>query len=131
MGVNRVNLVDEDHDEDDVVARAGPFRDTPTEEKALELQSCESEVPSSLSVLAWIPVLRPIAVARRELEACASRVLPIAERAWLERRIRVGVAASWRRDDVGPRSDASFAQLRVIGPTCVAGRRSYEIDTLP
>ena len=124
-----VDLSDEEADDEIVVARAGELVHVPTDEQSSQLQSCISGVRRDLWLSAWIPAARSIDFARSELEACASRLEAIADRAWLERRIWRALAASWRCDDVGPRSDVQFSELRLVPWHRLTGLSPLVVET--
>ena len=109
-----VDLIDENDEAHEVVASAGELLDAPTDAQAAGLPSFMFGVRKELWLSAWIPATSSIEVARRELKDCAVRLQPVAGRAALERRIWRALAASWRCDDVGPRSDVRFTELRLV-----------------
>ena len=113
-GAVYVDLCDHSNTEEPVVVRAGALVREPTDEQSAYLQSYTVDVVEDVELWAWFTRGSSTASARHELKACGNRLCPVAERAWLERRIWLGLAAAWRFDDVGPRSDSEFAQMRLL-----------------
>lgn len=102
-GAYHVDLIDETTDTDFIVEGAGIFRAVTRSSQLPEFDDCSTPVCPDLMLLARVRGPRSVAACLPPLEALAERLYLLAVHARVTRLAWIGLAQSWRCDDIGRR----------------------------